>query len=97
MGWFEFRQQAKSFTSFEAASPTWAGNLIDSPFDRGFPAGSHGKESTCSAGDLGLISGLGNPLEKEVVTQSSTLTWKTPWMEEPGRLQSMGLQRVGHN
>ena len=36
-------------------------------------------------------------LEKEMVTHSSILAWKIPWMEKPGRLQSMGLQRVGHN
>ena len=36
-------------------------------------------------------------LEKEMATHSSTLTWKIPWMEKPGRLQSMGLQRVGHD
>ena len=34
---------------------------------------------------------------KEMATHSSTLAWKIPWMEEPGRLQSMGSQRVGHN
>ena len=37
------------------------------------------------------------PLEKEMATQSSTIAWKIPWTEEPDRLQSMGLQRVGHN
>ena len=36
-------------------------------------------------------------LEKEMATHSSILAWKIPWMEEPGRLQSMGLQRVGHD
>ena len=36
-------------------------------------------------------------LEKEMATHSSTLAWKTPWTEEPGRLQSMGSQRVGHD
>ena len=36
-------------------------------------------------------------LEKEMATHFSTLAWKIPWMEEPGRLQSMGSQRVGHN
>ena len=36
-------------------------------------------------------------LEKEMATHSSTLAWKIPWMEEPGRLQSIGSQRVGHN
>ena len=41
--------------------------------------------------------GREDPLEKEMVTHSSTLAWKIPWMEEPGRIQSMGLQRVGHD
>ena len=36
-------------------------------------------------------------LEKEMVTHSSILAWKIPWMEEPGRLQSMGSQIVGHD
>ena len=36
-------------------------------------------------------------LEKAMATHSSSLAWKTPWIEEPGRLQSMGLQRVGHD
>ena len=36
-------------------------------------------------------------LEKEMATYSSTLAWKIPWMEEPSRLQSMGLLRVGHD
>ena len=36
-------------------------------------------------------------LEKETATHSSILAWKIPWMEEPGRLQSMGLKRIGHN
>ena len=35
-------------------------------------------------------------LEKEMATHSSILAWKIPWMEKPGRLQSMGSQRVGH-
>ena len=38
-----------------------------------------------------------DPLEKEMATQSSILAWKIPWTEEPGRLQCMGLQRVGHD
>ena len=36
-------------------------------------------------------------LEKEMAPHSSILAWKIPWMEEPDRLQSMGLQKVGHN
>ena len=41
--------------------------------------------------------GREDPLEKEMATHSSVLAWKIPWMEEPGRLQSMGSQRVGHD
>ena len=37
------------------------------------------------------------PMEKEMATHSSILAWKIPWMEEPGRLQSMRSQRVGHD
>ena len=38
-----------------------------------------------------------DPLEKEMATHSSTPAWKSPWKEEPGSLQSMGSQKVGHN
>ena len=41
--------------------------------------------------------GQKDPLEKGMATHSSTLAWRIPWMEEPGGVQSMGLQRVGHN
>ena len=41
--------------------------------------------------------GWEDPLEKETATHSSTRAWKIQWTEEPGRLQSMGLQRVGHD
>ena len=41
--------------------------------------------------------GQEDPLEKEMAIHSSTIAWKIPWTEEPGRLQSMGLQRVGHD
>ena len=41
--------------------------------------------------------GQEDPLEKEMATHSSTLAWKTPWAEEPGRLQTMGSLRVGHD
>ena len=43
------------------------------------------------------IPGSGRSLEKEMATHSSTLAWKIPWIEKPCRLQSMGLQRVGHD
>ena len=41
--------------------------------------------------------GWEDALEKEMATHSSTLAWRIPWREEPGGLQSMGSQRVGHN
>ena len=63
----------------------------------GFSGGSEGKASACNAGDLGLIPGQEDPLEKETAPHSSTLAWKIPWTEKSGRLQSMGSQRVGHD
>ena len=41
--------------------------------------------------------GQEDPLEKEIATHSSILVWRIPWIAEPGRLQYMGSQRVGHN
>ena len=41
--------------------------------------------------------GWEDPLEKEMATHSSVLTWRIPWTEEPGRLEAMGLQRVQHD
>ena len=38
-----------------------------------------------------------DPLEKEMATHSSVLAWRIPWTEEPGRLRSMGSQRIGHD
>ena len=43
------------------------------------------------------LSGKEDPLEKEMATHSSVLAWEIPWTEEPGRQQSMGSQRLGHN
>ena len=44
-----------------------------------------------------LPLGREDPLEKEMVTCSRILAWRIPWMEKPGRLQSIGVQRVGHD
>ena len=62
----------------------------------GFPDGSDRNESACNARDLSLIRGSGSPLEKGMATHSSILEWRIPWTEEPGGLQSKGLQRAGH-
>ena len=70
---------------------------------KGFPGGPEVKASTCNAGDLGSIPGLGrssgweDPLEKEMATHSSILAWRIPWTEEPCGLQSTGSQRVEHD
>ena len=63
----------------------------------GFPGGSEVKVPASNVGDPGLIPGSEDPLEKEMVTHSSTLTWRIPWTEKPGRLQSTGSQRVRHD
>ena len=55
------------------------------------------KNPPANAGDAHLISGLGRYLGKGVATYSSILAWEIPRAEEAGRLQSMWLQRVGHN
>ena len=62
-----------------------------------FPGGSNGKASVYNEGDLGSSPGLGRSLEKEMAIHSSTIAWKIPWTEDPGRLQYMGSQRVGHD
>ena len=56
------------------------------------------KASASNAGETRVWSlGWENPLEKEMVTHSSIFAWRIPWTEEPGRLQSTGWQRVGHD
>ena len=62
-----------------------------------FTGRSDGKESACNAGDLGLIPGLGRSPGEGNGNHSSILAWRIPRTEEPGRLQSMGSQRVGHD
>ena len=71
----------------------------------GFPGGSKGKESTCSAGDLSLIPGLGrspgeengNPFQYSCLGNPVDRgTWEILWTEEPGELQSVGSRGIGH-
>ena len=62
-----------------------------------FLGGSDGKASVYNAGDPGSSPGLGISPGGEMSIHSSTIAWKIPWTEEPGRLQSMRLQRVGHD
>ena len=68
--------------------------MRDLSFLLGFPGGSDGKASVCNLGDPGSIPGWEDPLEKKMATHSSILAWRIPWTEEPGRLQSIGLQEL---
>ena len=63
----------------------------------GFPGGSDGKESPAMQGTCIQPLGLKDPLEKDMATHSNILAWRIQWTEETGGLQSMGLQKVGHN
>ena len=60
----------------------------------GFPGGSDGKESAGNAGDVVPSLGQEEPLGKGMTTHSSILAWRSPWTEEPGRLQSTASQGV---
>ena len=81
----------------------WVGDAVQpshplSPhFPPALPDISDGEESACNAGDLGSSLGQKDPLEKGMATHSSIIAWRIPWTEEPGRLQSMGSQRVRHD
>ena len=68
--------------------------------EKGFPGGTVVKNllpSTGDRGDMGSIPGSGRSPGEGNSNPSRLLAWKIPWTEEPGRLQSMALQRVGHN
>ena len=61
-----------------------------------FPGGSDGKASVYSARNPGSIPGLGRSPGEGNGNPLQYIAWKIPWTEEPGGLQSMGSQRVGH-
>ena len=61
------------------------------------PDGSGGQESACNAGGTVSTTGSWRPLEEGMATHSIILACEIPWMEEPGGLQSMGLQGVKHD
>ena len=74
---------------------TNAAGIIEWPnAKKGFPGGSDSKESACNVEDLGSIPALEDLLTEGMATHSSILTWRIPRTEEPGKLQSMGSQRV---
>ena len=64
----------------------------------GFPGSSDQVKNLPALQETRVRSlGREDPLEKEMATHSSILAWEIPWTEEPGGLQSMGSQKVGHN
>ena len=66
-------------------------------FSWGFTGGSVVKNLPANIGNAGSVPGLGRSPKEEMATHSSILAWRIPWTEEPGGLQSMGLQRVRHD
>ena len=74
-------------------------DLSDLNFQLGFPGDASGKKSACQCRRLKKVRSLDweDPLEEGMATHSSILAWRIPWAEEPGRLQSMGLQKVREN
>ena len=97
-GWKRICLQCRrpQFDSWVGKIP-WRRDRLSTPVFFGFPGGSDSEESICNEQDLGSILGWEDPLEEGMATHSSILAWRIPWTEEPGRLHSMGSQRVGHN
>ena len=74
--------------------------LFPGDHDERLPIGTSGEELACQCRkDKAWVPSLGgdDPLEKGMATHSSILAWRIPQIEEPGRLQYIGLQRVGHD
>ena len=72
---------------------------MDPHTHRGLPAALVVKDLPTKAEDTrdkGLIPGSGRPLDEEMATHSNILPWEISWTEDPGELQSMGLQRIRH-
>ena len=97
-------------STFYAGDPfdSWVGKILwrrdrlPTPVFLGFPGGSDGKESACNTGNLGLIPRLDPwvgkiPWRRAWQPTQVFLPGEFPWTEEPGGLQSMRLQRVGHD
>ena len=71
--------------------------MANSTSAQGFPGGSDSKESTCNKRDPGSIPGPERSPGEGMAIHFSILAWRIPRTEEPSGLQSMGLQRIGHN
>ena len=82
----------RTLLPFKTENPTFVAYYF-----LGFLDGSVVKNPSDNVRDMGLIPGSGRCPGEEMATHSSTLAWEISWTEEPGGLQSMGLQRVEHN
>ena len=83
---------------YQKVRHNWATSLIHSPSSWGTSLVAQTVKHLPAMQETWVQSlGQEDPLEEEMATHSSVLAWKIPWMEEPGRLQSMGSQRVGHD
>ena len=71
--------------------------LSTAQYDMDFPGGSNVKNPSAMQDTWVGSVGREDPLEEGMATHSSSLAWRILWMEEPGGLQSRGLQRVGHD
>ena len=98
-----FISQASSLSSYGVTTKPVYPEIIPKPLAcLECHNGASVKERDCQCrldvGDAGLIPGLGRfPLEEDTATHSSILAWRIPWTEEPGWLQSIGSQRIGHD
>ena len=76
---------------------TYNGKIFKTNIYKGFPHGSVVENLPAKQETRVGFLGQEDPLEKEMATHSSILAWEIPWTEEPGGLQSIGLQRVRHD
>ena len=95
------KKRKKNVTLFASWSPCihpslWPVEMVRT-LVRGFPSGSAVKNLPAMQKTWVQSLGRENPLEEGIATHSSILAWKIPWAEEPGRLQSMGSYRAGHD
>ena len=82
----------ETLVQFQVRKIRWRKDRLPTPVFLDFPGGSAGKETTCNAGDLGSIPGLGRSPGEGKSYPISILAWRIPWT-----IQSMGSKRVGHD
>ena len=89
--------ESPSLAGFFATNATWEAHFSVSKVNHGFLVAQRLKRLPAVQETWVRFLSQEDPLEKEMATHSSILAWRIPWMEGPGRLQSMGSQRVGQD